>query len=198
MRKRKKLAVLISGRGSNMEAILKASLNHDYPAEIAVVISDNEATAGLGIAIENDIPAFSFKRTDHASKQEHEAIIGETIVKHDVDLVCLAGFMRILSATFVNSFSGRLINIHPSLLPKYKGLDTHARVLAAGDPEHGCTVHYVSEEMDGGEIIAQTRIPVLNGDSPAVLAKRVLVEEHLLYPNVIAQLCDGLRREEWE
>ncbi|MEM7067897.1 MAG: phosphoribosylglycinamide formyltransferase [Pseudomonadota bacterium] len=186
---RKKLAVLISGRGSNMEAIMAACQDPEYPAEIALVISDNQQAMGLETALEADIPAFAFVRQDFASKQEHEASIVEQIDFHGIDLICLAGFMRILSAEFTRRYADRLINIHPSLLPKFKGLDTHTRAIEAGETEHGCTIHYVNEEMDGGKVIAQTRIEILPDDTPESLAGRVLVEEHKLYPKVIGNLC---------
>lgn len=186
---RKKLAVLVSGRGSNMEAILKASLAEDYPAEIGVVISDNPDAAGLVTANAAGIPALAFARNTYGSKAEHEAAIRDCIEVHAADIVCLAGYMRLLSAGFVTHFDGRLVNIHPSLLPRFKGLDTHARALQAGETEHGCTVHYVNAEMDGGEIISQAQVPVQPGDTPDTLAARVLAEEHRLYPAVIAQLC---------
>lgn len=172
-----------------MEAILKATEAPDYPAEIALVISDNKAAIGLETALEANIPAFAFERKDYASKAAHEAAIADTLDAYQVDLICLAGYMRLLSGEFTNRYSGKLINIHPSLLPKYRGLDTHTRALDAGDDVHGCTIHYVSEEMDGGEIIAQAEVPVLPEDTPELLAKRVLVQEHRLYPETIADLC---------
>ncbi len=186
---RKRLAVFISGRGSNMEAIWRATQDDSYPAEIAIVISDNEDAAGLETAVDADIAAFAFERKDYASKADHEAAIIETIDENNIDLICLAGYMRLLSGDFTQRYANTLINIHPSLLPKHKGLDTHERAIKAGDKIHGCTVHYVSEEMDGGEIIAQAEVPVLNDDTPDTLAARVLVEEHKLYPSTIAKLC---------
>jgi len=186
---RKRLAVLISGRGSNMESILAASREDDYPAAIAVVISDNAMAAGLETAMEADIPAFGFERSEFNSRSEHEAVISEVIDVHAVDLICLAGYMRILSAEFTSQYGDRMINIHPSLLPKFKGLNTHARAIDAGEKEHGCTIHYVNAEMDGGEVIAQAKVPVLADDTPDTLAARVLIEEHRLYPQVIRELC---------
>jgi formyltetrahydrofolate-dependent phosphoribosylglycinamide formyltransferase len=186
---RKRLAVLLSGRGSNMAAILEATRDPAYPAEIVLVISDHENAGGLETALEADIPAFGFERQDYPTKNAHEKAIIEALLDHDIDLICLAGYMRLLSHDFTQQFSGKLINIHPSLLPLHKGLDTHARALAAGDREHGCTVHHVNAEMDGGEIIAQARVPVLEGDTAETLAARVLVEEHKLYPEVVRTLC---------
>lgn len=188
---KKKLAVLISGRGSNMESILNASMDSAYPAKIAIVISDNRVAKGLETAIKNGIEARAIDRKDYSSKAEHEAAIIDVIDETGADLICLAGFMRILSEAFTNHYDGRLINIHPSLLPKFKGLDTHARAIEAGETEHGCTIHYVNAEMDGGEIIDQARVPVLEDDTPDKLAARVLVEEHKLYPKVIARLAKG-------
>ncbi len=187
--RRKRLAVLLSGRGSNLESILKATRQSDYPAEIVVVISDNSAAGGLKIAQEAGIAALACERSAHASKAVHEQAIRDGINQFNVDLICLAGYMRIFSADFVRHYQGRMINIHPSLLPKYKGLDTHQRAIDDGEAEHGCTVHYVNAEMDGGEIIAQAVVPVLAGDDAESLAARVLVEEHLLYPRVIRELC---------
>ncbi|MGI9350364.1 MAG: phosphoribosylglycinamide formyltransferase [Rhizobiaceae bacterium] len=187
---KKRLAVLISGRGSNMEALLDATREEGYPAELVLVISDNPEAAGLQTALNSDINTYAFTRSDYGSRDEHEAAISEVIDNHTVDLVCLAGYMRILSPELSTRYSGRLINIHPSLLPKFKGLDTHTRAIEAGESEHGCTVHYVNEEMDGGEIIAQSAIAVLPGDTPETLAARVLVEEHKLYPRIVKELCN--------
>ena len=186
---RKKLAVLISGRGSNMEAILNATKQANYPAEICIVISDNLDSTGLTTASNAGIEAKGFARDHYQSRAEHEAAISDAIHAAKADIICLAGYMRILSADFTKAHEGRLINIHPSLLPKYKGLDTHQRALDAGDTEHGCTVHYVNSEMDGGKVIAQAKVPVLDGDTADSLAARVLVEEHKLYPKVIHDLA---------
>lgn len=189
LKQRAKLAVLISGRGSNMAAILEASHAPDYPAEISLVISDKEDADGLNTALDHDIPAYAIHRNEFSNKLEHEAAIRSIIDDAEVDLICLAGFMRILSTAFVNAYKGRLINIHPSLLPNYKGLDTHARAIKAGDKEHGCTVHFVNAEMDGGQIIEQATVPIAANDTTETLAAKVLIEEHKLYPKVIADLC---------
>lgn len=186
---RKKLAVLISGRGSNMEAILNSSLDKEYPAKICLVLSDNVNAAGLETARSASIEAKAFERADYNSRSEHESAIMEAINVSGAELICLAGYMRILSADFTKAYDNRLINIHPSLLPKYKGLDTHQRALDAGDTEHGCTVHFVNSEMDGGEIIAQAKVPILENDTADTLSDRVLVEEHKLYSKVIADLA---------
>lgn len=172
-----------------MEAIITATKSPDYPAEVVCCISDNADAGGLETAKANGILAKAFPRSDYSSKAEHETAITEAIAEQEIDLVCLAGYMRLLSASFVKKFDGRLINIHPSLLPKHKGLDTHQRAIDAGDKVHGCTVHYVNAAMDGGETIAQAQVDVLDGDTADTLAARVLVEEHKLYPQVIADLC---------
>jgi len=186
---RKKLAVLISGRGSNMEAILASSRYKEFPAKIAIVISDTPDAKGLETAIKSGIEARSFERSKFKDKASHEAAIMQAIDASGADLICLAGYMRILSAEFTKAYEGRLINIHPSLLPKYKGLDTHQRAIDAGEAEHGCTVHYVNSEMDGGEIIAQAKIAVRPDDTAETLAARVLIDEHKLYSKVIADLA---------
>lgn len=186
---RKKLAVLISGRGSNMEAILNATRFKDYPAKICIVISDNPEAKGLETAIKSGIEARSFKRNDYQDKASHERAIMEAINASGADLICLAGYMRILSSDFTDTYDGRLINIHPSLLPKFKGLNTHQRAITAGEKEHGCTVHYVNSQMDGGKIISQAVVPVLEDDTADTLASRVLIEEHKLYQEVIRNLA---------
>ena len=173
-----------------MEAILKACANEDYPAQLALVISDNPDAAGLRLAEAMDIPHIAIARGKFGSKLEHEASIRSEIDAAKIDLICLAGYMRLLSADFTDAYPNRIINIHPSLLPKHKGLDTHQRVLDSGDAHHGCTVHFVNAEMDGGRIIAQAQISVEPGDTAETLARRVLVEEHKLYPQVIRELCE--------
>ena len=187
---RKKLAVLISGRGSNMEAIYNATRTQGYPAEICVVISDNEDAGGLEFARSNEITAYAFERKAFTDRNTHEEAICEAIDRSGADIVCLAGFMRILSKSFVERYEGRLLNIHPSLLPAYKGLDTHSRVLEDGAKIHGCTVHFVNSEMDGGAIIAQAAVPVLTVDSEDTLSGRVLRCEHKLYSQVISLLAN--------
>ena len=172
-----------------MEAILSASRYKEFPAKIAIVISDNDEAKGLETAIKSGIEARSFERKNYPDKTSHEKAIIDAINASSADIICLAGYMRILSANFTKTYEDRLINIHPSLLPKYKGLDTHQRALDAGEKEHGCTVHYVNPEMDGGEIIAQAKVPVLDGDTADTLAARVLAEEHKLYSKVIADLA---------
>ena len=193
---RKKLAVLISGRGSNMEAILEASRDSSFPAEIVVVLSDKPDTAGLQTARENNIPAIGIAHDDFQSRSDHETAITKAITDHNPDFICLAGYMRILSSGFVQQFEGRLINIHPSLLPSFKGLETHQRAIDAGVKLHGCTVHFVNAEMDGGAVIAQAVVPVLPDDDEKKLAARVLAAEHKLYPHAIRMLAENKVRLE--
>ncbi|MEO0329656.1 MAG: phosphoribosylglycinamide formyltransferase [Pseudomonadota bacterium] len=188
---RKKLGILISGRGSNMEAIVAATQNESYPARVEVVISDNREAAGLETAKSNRIKTVAIERRSGASRQDHEAAIVKALDGAGIDLICLAGYMRILSKAFTERYEGRLINIHPSLLPEYKGLDTHARVIADKGTTHGCTVHIVNDEMDGGTILAQTSVPVFEDDTETILAGRVLAQEHKLYQKVIREIFEG-------
>lgn len=188
---RKRVAVLISGRGSNMRALIGAGMKPDYPARIVAVFSDRADAVGLERAKEFDIPAKAFPRGDFEDKEAHEAALLAALDQVDPDIVCLAGFMRILSAEFVSRWRGKIINIHPSLLPSFKGLDTHHRALAAGCRIHGASVHFVTENMDEGPIIAQAAVPVLNDDTPETLGARVLKAEHILYPAALALLAQG-------
>ena len=188
---RKRVAILISGRGSNMNALIAAAMKPDYPAGIVAVISDRADAAGLERAGEFDIPAMAFSRKDFADKAAHEAAISKALDEAEADFVCLAGFMRILSGDFVRRWRGRMINIHPSLLPSFKGLDTHHRALANGCRIHGASVHFVTEDMDEGPIIAQAAVPVMNDDTPDTLGDRVLKAEHALYPAALALLAEG-------
>lgn len=172
-----------------MEAILESSRNKAYPAKIALVISDHADAKGLETAIKSGIEVRSFERKNYCDKNSHETAIMEAIDASSADLICLAGYMRILSSRFTDAYKSRLINIHPSLLPKYKGLNTHQRAIESGESEHGCTVHYVNSEMDGGDIIAQAKVKVLEGDTAESLGARVLVEEHKLYSKTIHDLA---------
>jgi phosphoribosylglycinamide formyltransferase-1 len=192
--KRKKVAVLISGRGSNMEALIRATKDADYPAEIAGVLSDNRDAKGLETAAAEGIPARAVPRKDYASKREHEAAIQAALEEFGAEIVCLAGFMRLLSGAFLAPWDGRIINIHPSLLPKHKGLDTHARAIQAGDTVHGCSVHHVTAGMDEGPVICQAQVPVLPNDTPETLAAKVLKEEHRIYPLALAKLAREIGR----
>lgn len=189
--KRKRTAILISGRGSNMTALIAAASDPAFPAEIVGVISDKADAAGLGIAIARGIPTQVVGRRDHASKEAHDAAIDTALATLDAEIVALAGYMRLLTASFVDKWQGRMINIHPALLPAFKGLDTHTRALDAGMRIHGCTVHFVTPEMDDGPIIAQAAVPVMLGDDEAKLATRVLKAEHHLYPLALRLVAEG-------
>ena len=188
---RKRTAIFISGRGSNMEALVRAAQRPDFPAEIALVLSNRPNAAGLQFAKSCGIATAVVDHKIYAGRQEFEAAMAHILAIHRIELVCLAGFMRLLTASFVESWRGRMINVHPALLPQFKGLDTHARALAAGVSEHGCTVHLVVPEMDAGPIILQARVAVLPGDTEASLSARVLAEEHRIYPLALAKLARG-------
>jgi phosphoribosylglycinamide formyltransferase 1 len=177
-----RVAVLISGRGSNMEALVRACEDPGYPAEIVGVLSNRADAKGLDFARANGIPAMAIPHNDYPTREAHDAALHAALVELGAELIACAGYMRIMTAGFVKHWEGRMINIHPSLLPDFKGTHTHERALAAGVKEHGCTVHYVTAELDDGPVIAQARVPVLPGDTPETLAARVLVEEHKLYP----------------
>ncbi|WP_322988463.1 MULTISPECIES: phosphoribosylglycinamide formyltransferase [unclassified Hoeflea] len=185
------VAILISGRGSNMGALIAASLHKDYPARIVAVISDRADAKGLDHAREFGIKALAVPRADYDSKAAHEAAIIAAIDDSGAKFVALAGYMRLLSGDFVNTYSGRMINIHPSLLPAFAGLATHERALAAGCRVHGCTVHFVTEAMDEGPIIEQEAVRVEADDTPETLAARVLEAEHRIYPKALAMLTSG-------
>ena len=191
MTRRVRVAALISGRGSNMAALIEAAMAPDYPAEIALVLANRADAGGLQTAIDAGI-ATALVESKGLSREAFDASMDERLRAARIELVALAGFMRILTPGFVESWRGRMVNIHPSLLPDYKGLHTHERALADGRREAGCTVHWVSAELDAGEIIAQARVPVLAGDDAASLAARVLVEEHRLYPAALAKVARAL------
>lgn len=186
MADRVKVGILISGRGSNMMALVEASRDPICPYEIAVVASDKPDAPGLTFARDHSISTFALSPKG-IGKPAYEAEIDRALREAGVELIALAGYMRLLSDDFVGKWRGRIVNIHPSLLPKYKGLDTHARAIEAGDAEAGCSVHLVTEELDGGEVLGQARVPILPGDTPESLAARVLVEEHRLYPKTLAE-----------
>ena len=188
---RKRVAILISGRGSNMSALIEAAKAADYPAEIVGVFSNVPNAPGLSAATASGVATATSSNRDFASKPAFEAAMDEVLAGWAPDIVALAGFMRLLSADFCTRWAGKLINLHPSLLPLHKGLQTHERALAEGVSEHGCTVHFVTHGMDDGPIIAQARVPVLPGDTAETLAARVLVEEHKLYPAALAMLTRG-------
>ena len=188
---KKRVAILISGRGSNMSALIEAARAPDYPAEIVGVLSNRAAAPGLAIAAENGIATASLAQSKFPSREMFEDTMTLVLESWGADIVCLAGFMRILGDDFVNHWAGRMINIHPSLLPAYKGLHTHERVLADGATTHGCTVHFVTPGLDEGAPILSAEVPVLPGDTPETLAARVLIEEHRIYPEALRLLAEG-------
>ncbi len=187
---KKRVAILISGGGSNMVSLLD-SMGPDHPAEPALVLSNRAVAGGLAKAADRGVPTAVVQHGDFPDRQSFEARLIEVIDAARPDIICLAGFMRILTQRFVGHYQGRTLNIHPSLLPKYRGLHTHARALDAGDAEHGCTVHLVTPELDDGPILGQAKVPVEPGDSPETLAARVLKMEHRLYPAVLRRFADG-------
>ncbi len=193
MTRRVRTGVLISGRGSNMSALIEAARNQDFSAEIALVLSDKPEAGGLEAARGAGVGARGLDPKAFAGKLEFEAAMTAALAAAEVEIVCLAGFMRILSPAFVERWSGRILNIHPSLLPDLKGLHTHERALAEGRAEHGCTVHFVTADLDAGPIVAQARVPVLPGDDADRLAARVLVEEHRIYPQALDAVARALR-----
>ena len=188
---KKRVAILISGRGSNMEALIRASKARGYPAEIVGVLSNKADAGGLAFAADAGIDTAVRSHKDFASREEFDAALDEVLRGWNVDIVCLAGFMRLLTPGFTNRWEGRMLNIHPSLLPAYRGLHTHERALEAGAVEHGCSVHFVTAGLDEGPTILQARVPVLPGDTADTLAARVLVEEHRIYPEALAMVSRG-------
>ena len=189
------VAVVISGRGSNMEAIARASLSAGSPYKIVRVIADRETAGGLARAAALGIPTSVVPVKQFPDRATFDAALAAELEGSGAKLVALAGFMRILSSEFVQRFEGRLLNIHPSLLPLYKGLDTHARALAAGDSHHGASVHYVTAELDGGPVIMQGRLRIRPGDTPDAVSARVHTLEHIIYPHVCNLIAAG--RIEW-
>ena len=187
----KRIVILISGRGSNMEAIMRTAAAERWPFQIAAVISNKPTAAGLEVARAAGIPVAIVNHRDYPDREQFDAALASVIDQYQPDLVVLAGFMRILTEGFVNHFAGRLINIHPSLLPSFTGLDTHQRAIDAGVKFHGATVHFVTAELDHGPIIAQAVVPVHDDDDEAILAARVLEREHLMYPRAVRDLLEG-------
>jgi phosphoribosylglycinamide formyltransferase-1 len=188
---RKRVGVLISGRGSNLQALLDASADPTFPAEIVLVISNQAAAPGLERAARAGVPSQTIARRDHPDRAACDAAMTAALEAAGVEWVCLAGFMRLLSRAFVDHWRDRMINIHPSLLPLFPGLDSHARALQAGVKLHGCTVHFVRFETDSGPIIGQAAVPVLAGDDADSLAARVLEAEHRLYPRCLRLVAEG-------
>jgi phosphoribosylglycinamide formyltransferase-1 len=186
----KRIVILISGRGSNMQALLEANL----PCQIAAVISNRADAKGLETAGKHGIPTAVISHKDYADRTAFDAALAATIDRYAPDLVVLAGFMRILTTGFVERYRGKLINIHPSLLPAYPGIDTHQRAIQDGIKIHGCTVHFVTPDLDHGPIIIQAAVAVLHDDTPQSLSARVLIEEHRIYPQAVRWLC---RNQVW-
>lgn len=186
----KRIVVLISGRGSNMEALLKARL----PATVAAVISNNPDAQGLAVAADHGVPVATVDHRGYAARGDFDLALAAEIEKHAPHVVALAGFMRVLTPGFIGRFEGRLLNIHPSLLPAFPGLHTHRRALEAGVRIHGCTVHYVTPVLDSGPILLQAAVPVSVSDTEATLAARVLAEEHRIYPEAMRWVCEGRAR----
>jgi phosphoribosylglycinamide formyltransferase-1 len=188
---KKRVAVLISGRGSNMASLIAAAKDDSYPAEIALVLSNRPDAPGLATAISQGITTAVVDHTHYGKDREaFERALQDTLATNRIELVCLAGFMRLLTPWFVGQWQGRMLNIHPALLPAFKGLHTHERALEAGVKTHGATVHFVSPEMDSGPIILQAEVPVLPGDTADTLAARVLEAEHRIYPQALRKVAE--------
>ncbi|MBO9123402.1 MULTISPECIES: phosphoribosylglycinamide formyltransferase [unclassified Rhizobium] len=188
---RKRVVVFISGGGSNMLALVAAAKDQDFPAEIVGVISDKPDAGGLAKAAAEGIATFAFSRKDYASKEAHEEAIFAALDALSPDILCLAGYMRLLSGAFIQRYEGKMINIHPSLLPLFPGLHTHQRAIDAGMRIAGCTVHFVTEGMDEGPVIGQAAVPVLSDDTTDTLAARVLTVEHKIYPQALRLFAEG-------
>lgn len=192
MTKKIPVSVLISGNGSNLQALIDACAKADYPARIVQVISNKAEAYGLQRAEKAGIATCVISHKDYKNRDAFDAALHHTIANSGAQLVCLAGFMRLLTPDFVNQWQGRMLNIHPSLLPDYKGLNTHARALADGKKETGCTVHYVVPEMDAGEIIVQKRVPIFEGDTEQDVQQRVHEVEHVAYPQALREVAERL------
>jgi len=188
-------AILISGRGSNMMALVEAARAADFPADIVCVLSNKADAKGLAFAAANGIATTVIDNTAYPTREAYDAAIDAYLRSMGVEAIALAGFMRVLSTQFIADWDGRMINIHPSLLPAYKGLHTHERAIADGAKVHGCSVHVVTPELDGGPVLMQAEVPVLPGDTPDTLAARVLKEEHKIYPQALAWLANRIIEE---
>lgn len=184
--------ILISGRGSNMEALIRACADPSFPAEIAVVISNKADAPGLEKAENLGIKTLKIDQKNYTDRSRFEHALNKALIYNQIELICLAGFMKILGPEFVNNWTDRIVNIHPSLLPDYPGLDTYARAITDKKLESGCTVHYVIPEMDAGPVILQRHVPILEGDTPDALADRILVEEHVAYPEAVRIVAEKL------
>ncbi len=191
---RQPIVILISGRGSNMRALIERSQAADAAYSVAAVISDRADAGGLETARHLGVPASALPRPTGSERADYDRILAAAITEYSPALIALAGFMRILSGEFVERFAGRILNIHPSLLPKYAGLHTHRRALEAREAEHGVTVHFVTEQLDGGPPVLQARVPILTGDTETTLSQRVLVQEHIIYPLAVNWFGQGRLR----
>ena len=195
---RKRVGVLISGRGSNLAALIAAARQPDYPADIVLVASNRPDAGGLARAAEAGIPAAVVDHKAFANRRAFEEELDRTLQAGGIEILCLAGFMRVFTDWFVERWTGRMLNIHPSLLPSFRGTDTHRQALTAGVLIHGCTVHFVTLDLDAGPIVAQAAVRVLPGDTEEALAARVLAEEHRLYPLALRLVCEGRARLDGE
>ena len=189
--RRRRTAILISGRGSNMDALIAAARAPDFPAEIVLVASNRPDAPGLARAKAAGLAVAAVDHKIYAGREEFERSLHIVLETHRVELICLAGFMRLLTPWFISQWRGRLLNVHPALLPAYRGLHTHERALADGVKIHGCTVHFVVPEMDEGPIVAQAAVPVLDGDTAETLGARVLTQEHVIYPTALKLVTSG-------
>ncbi len=187
-----KLAIFISGRGSNMRSIMKACEDENFPAKIELVLSNRPDAKGLDFAKKNNVPTEIVDHKRYNTRKDFEDEILKRLNKYDIDLIVLAGFMRILTPNFVEKYPDKIINIHPSLLPDYKGLNTHERAIEDGKKHAGCTVHFVVPDLDSGPIILQKRVPILENDTPDTLSKRVLEQEHIIYPKAIKLIANKI------
>ncbi len=194
--KKKRVGVLISGRGSNMMALVGACRSPEYPAEIVCVVSSRPDAEGLKFAAENGVTAHAISHKDFASREDFDTALNDYLQGQDLDLICCAGFMRVMTPMMIRPWAGRILNIHPSLLPAYKGMHTHERALKDGAKVAGCTVHFVSDELDGGPIIVQAAVPVLQDDTVETLQARVLAKEHELYVRALGMVARGETRSE--
>ncbi len=191
---RKRTAILISGRGSNMEALIEAARDPQYPAEIVLVVSNRPEAPGLETAQKAGIPVIAIDHTEFETREDFEKAMQAELEKAKIELVCCAGFMRLMTEWFVETWRNKMLNIHPSLLPAYKGFESHTRVLRDGVRITGCTVHYVRVAMDSGPIISQAAVPILTNDTTETLSARVLEAEHIIYPQALALVAKGLVR----
>ena len=187
-----RIAILFSGRGSNLEILAQHMVRPDVAAELVLAVTNRPKAGGLAYCAAANIPSQVIDHTRFDERAAFDAELDKALREAKVDLICCAGFMRLLTAEFVDSWHDRIINIHPSLLPRYKGLNTHARAIEAGDKEAGCSVHYMRPEMDDGPVIVQRRVPILPDDTPETLAARVLVEEHIAYPEALNMVLEKM------